>query len=285
MKKVFHVLAVFCALGITTGQTSAYAQEKIRVLGDGPLRPALIEIGEAFRRESGNQVEFVFGTSPVVHKKVVDGEIADVLIIQPNFVAELVMAGKVVPGEHPVVGRVGFGLAVRADKPARDISTTEAFKQTLSNADSLIFNNVASGNYFAKVLERLGISEAVKAEVVRLDPLAVYDRVLQGKGNDIGVGVIPLINTAKGLRLLGRLPAEIQSYIVYAAAPMTSSTSPRAGRAFIYFLASPGAKAAFVDKSPCVGSRGGEGRSCLSARTGAARRGSSRPARARYPPS
>ena len=247
LTRLSYVVAVACALGITTDQSSVHAQEKIKVLSDGPLRPALIEIGEAFRRETGNQVEFVFGTSPVVHKKVADGEIADVLIIQPNFVAELVKAGRVVAGEHPVVGRVGFGLTVRADAPARDISTTEAFKQTLSNADSLIFNNVASGNYFATVLERLGISEAVKAKVVRLDPLAVYDRVLQGKGNDIGVGVIPLINTAKGLRLLGRLPAEIQSYIVYAAAPMTSSTSPRAGRAFIYFLASPGAKAAFVD--------------------------------------
>jgi molybdate transport system substrate-binding protein len=74
----------------------------------------------------------------------------------------------------------------------------------------------------------------------------VYDRVIQGKGNDIGAGVIPLINTTKGLRLLGRLPAEVQSYIVYAAAPMTSSTSPHAGRAFMYFLASPAAKAAFA---------------------------------------
>jgi molybdate transport system substrate-binding protein len=246
MTNIIRVLVVVCALGIMTAQSSAHAQEKIKVLADGPLRPALIEIGEAFRRESGNQVEFVFGTSPVVHKKVADGEIADILIIQPNFVAELVKAGKVVPGEHPVVGRVGFGLAVRADAPPRDISTVDAFKQTLLNADSLIFNNVASGNYFAQVLERLGIAEAMKAKVVRLDAVAVYDRVIQGKGNDIGAGVIPLINTTKGLRLLGRLPAEVQSYIVYAAAPMTSSTSPHAGRAFMYFLASPAAKAAFA---------------------------------------
>ena len=182
----------------------------------------------------------------MIHKKVADGETGDVLIIQPNFVNELVKAGKVVPGDHPVLGRVGFGLAVRADAPARDVSTTEAFKQTLLNADALIFNNVASGNYFAKVLERLGIAEAVKAKVIRLDPFAVNDRVIQGKGNDIGVGVIPLINTTKGLRLLGPLPAEVQSYIVYAAAPMTSSTSPQAGKAFINFLASPAAKAAFA---------------------------------------
>ncbi len=246
MKRLFCVLTVVCALGLITVHSPARAQEKIKVMSDGPLRPAFEQITEAFRRETGSQLEFVFGTSPVVHKKVADGEAADVLIIQPNFIAELVKAGKVVPGEHPVVGRVGFGLAVRADAPARDISTTEAFKQTLLNADSLIFNNVASGNYFAKVLERLGIAEAVKVKVIRLDPIAVNERVIQGKGADIGVGVIPLINTTKGLRLLGPLPTEIQSYIVYVAAPMTSSTSPQAGKAFIKFLANPAAKAAFA---------------------------------------
>jgi len=246
MKRLLYDLTAVCALGLMTVQSPAGAQGKVKVMSDGPLRPALEQIAEAFRRESGNQVEFVFGTSPVVHKKVADGEAADVLIIQPNLVTDLVQAGKVAPGEHPVVGRVGFGLAVRADAPAQDVSTTEAFKQTLLNADSLIFNNVASGDYFAKVLERLGIAEAVKAKVIRLDPFAVNERVIQGKGNDIGVGVIPLINTTKGLRLLGPLPAEVQGHIVYAAAPMTSSTSPPAGKAFINFLASPAAKAAFV---------------------------------------
>ena len=215
-------------------------------MSDGPLQPAFEQIADSFRRTSGSEVEFVFGTSPVIHKKVADGEAADVLVIQLNFITELEKAGKVVPGEHPVVGRVGFGLAVRADAPPRDISTTEAFKRTLLDADSLIFNNVASGNYFAKVLERLGIAEAVRAKVVRLDPSAVNARIIQGKGNDIGVGVIPLINTTKGLRLLGPLPAEIQSYIVYAAAPMPNSKSPQAGKAFINFLASPAAKTAFA---------------------------------------
>ena len=169
----------------------------------------------------------------MIHKKIADGETADVLIIEPNLVTELVQAGKVVPGEYPVVGRVGFGLAVRADAPARDISATEAFKQTLLNADSLIFNNVASGNYFAKVLDRLGIAEAVKPKVVRLDPSAVNDRLIRGKGNDIGVGVIPLINTTKGLRLLGPLPAELQSAggrRAPGSAPESAKVSTCAGR-------------------------------------------------------
>lgn len=247
MKSIFWVLIAVCAFGLVTFQSPARAQEKIKVLSDGPLRPALIEIGEAFRRNSGHQVEFVFGASPVVHKKVADGEAADVLIIQPNFVAELVKSGKVVSGEHPVIGRVGFGLFARAETPPRDISTAEAFKQVLLNADSLVFNNVASGNYFATVLERLKIAEAVKAKVVRLPPgAAVPERISQGKGNDIGVGTLPQINANKNLRLIGPLPPELQSHIVYAAAPMSNALSPQAAKTFIAFLVSPAAKALFA---------------------------------------
>jgi molybdate transport system substrate-binding protein len=247
MKSFLSVLTALCALGFITFQSPARAQEKIKVLSDNPLEPALIEIGKAFRRDSGHQVEFVFGLSPVIHKKVTDGEVADVLIIQPNFVAELIKSGKVVSGDHPIIGRVGIGIFTRADAPARDISTVEAFRQDLLNADTLLFNTVASGDQFAMVLERLKIAEAVKAKVIRLPPGPVfYERIVQGKGNDLGVGQIPSILATKGVKLLGPLPPEVEIYIVYTAAPLTSAQSPEAGKAFIRFLTSPAAKAAFT---------------------------------------
>src|SRR4026209_1700337 len=127
----------------------------LKVMSDGPLRPALVQIAEMFYRESRNRVEFVFGTSPMIHEKISSGEKADVLIIQPNFIEELVRCGKLVTERHPVIARVGLGLMTRADAAAADISTIESFKETILNAKSLIFNNVASGNYFAEVLERL----------------------------------------------------------------------------------------------------------------------------------
>lgn len=236
------ICAIVAALALCSFECSA--QTTVKVMGDGPLQPAFERLADSFQRETGNKLEFVFGTSPVVHKKVASGEAADVLVIQPNFIADLIKAGKVAPGDHPVIGRVGFGLAVRADAPPRDMSTTEAFRQVLLNADAVVFNNVASGDYFAGVLAKLGIAEAVKPKVLRLDPFAVFDRVAQGKGNDIGVGVIPLINIAKGLRLLGPLPPDVQSQIVYAAALMTSASAPQGGAAFIKFLQSDSTKAA-----------------------------------------
>ena len=247
VKRALCVLALVGVTGLMAVQPEARAQAKVKVLSDGPLQPALGQIGEAFRRDSGHQVEFVFGPSRVVHKKVADGETADVLIIQPNFVAELVTSGKVVAGDHPVISRVGVGLAARAETPAHDIGTAGALRQVLLNADALLFNTVASGNQFATVLERLSIAEAVKAKVVRLPPgPAIFEGLLQGKGDDIAVGTRSLIKATKGVRLIGPLPAELQSYLVYAAAPMRGAASPQAAKTFIAFLASPAARALFA---------------------------------------
>jgi molybdate transport system substrate-binding protein len=247
MTKTLSALALAGFVALLSALTQAQSQGKIRVLSDEPLQAALVGIAEAFRQDSGHQVEYVFAASPVLLKRIAEGEAADVVIVQTGFVAELARTGKIVPREHPVIARAGFGLAARADLPAHDISTMEGFKQVLLDADVLIFNNRASGDHFATVLDRLNIAEAVRAKVVRLPPAGVFERVSQGRGNEIGVGTIPQIKADPKLRLVGPLPPEFQSHIVYAAAPLSNTRLPEVAQAFATFLASPSAKALFAE--------------------------------------
>jgi molybdate transport system substrate-binding protein len=233
-------------LVMATVMTGAADAADVTVLSDTPLRTALTRIAESFQRESGHRISFVFGLSPVIHKKVLDGEAADVVIVQPNFIDELVQAGKLTPGDHPVVARVGIGLFTRADATAPDISTASALRQALLNADTLALSNVATGNYFMTVLERLGIAEAVQGKVTRVSPVDVVLRVRQGTGRDIGVGTITLIREDHSLKLIGPLPGELQSPLVYAAAIATNGRSPDAATDFVRFLGSPSARAAFT---------------------------------------
>ena len=247
MKEALCTLAIAGFGAMLAVSTPAHSHANLKVLADTPLRAALIEIGEAFRRDGGQQVDFVFGPSPVILKELGDGEAADVLIAQPDHIADLIKSGKIAPGEYPVIGRVGLGLAIRADAPAQSIATVEALRQVLLKADTLITNTVVSGDQFVAILERLNIAEVVKAKMVRLPPgPRIYERVIQGKGNDIGAGVITIIKETKGVRLLGPLPAEIQSYQAYSAAPMIAAVSPAAAKRFIAFLVNPAAKASFA---------------------------------------
>ena len=67
---------------------------RIRSRDQGFVRWAIAsrldQITQAFERDSGHQMKVEFGLSPVIHKKVIDGEPAVVIIIQPNFIEELV---------------------------------------------------------------------------------------------------------------------------------------------------------------------------------------------------
>ena len=89
-------------MAMLVGFTSSAVTAEIKVLSDGPLEPALTKIAETFRRESNHTLTFEYGLSPVIHKKVLDGEVADIVLIQPNFIDELVQAGKLLPAQHPV---------------------------------------------------------------------------------------------------------------------------------------------------------------------------------------
>jgi molybdate transport system substrate-binding protein len=218
----------------------------IKVLSDSPLASALRRIAPAFHHDSGHEVQFEFGLSPVIHKRVSDGEAGDVVIIQPTFINDLVNAGKIVAGQHPTIARVGIGLFTRADANIPDVSTVATFKQALLDADTLVFSNVAAGNYFATVLERLGIGGTLQSKITRAIPADVVARIVEGKGKDIGVMVVTLIIADKRLKLIGALPPEYQSYLVYAAAPMVDSQSPEAAKEFIRFLALPQSRQEFV---------------------------------------
>src|SRR5690349_5321874 len=112
---------MLCTLTACTFLAGAAEAATIKVLSDGPLAPALPAVGEAFKKKTGHSIEFVFAASPVIRKRIADGETADVVIIQPDFIAELAQQGKADPGDHPAFARVGIGLAMRADAPARDI--------------------------------------------------------------------------------------------------------------------------------------------------------------------
>ena len=244
MKNISATMVALLALWVSAAQAA-----EIRVLSAGAVEPALVALAEAFRNDTGHQVNITFATAPALRGKVAASEAADILIAPPAVLDDFVKAGKVLAEDRAALGRVGVGVAVRAGAPAPDISTPDALKEAVLRADSLVYNEASTGIYFAKLLERLGIADAVKAKTTRYpDGAAVFEHVIKGKGSEIGVGATTEIvsYTKKGLHFVGPLPAEIQNYTTYTAGVVAGAASPDAARAFIRFLTSPPAKAAFA---------------------------------------
>ena len=90
----------------------------------------------------------------------------------------------------------------------------------------------------ASVLERLGIAEAVKSKVTRPESDIVSELVAKGEV-ELGMVVITQILTTPGVDLVGPLPPEIQSYVVFTAGISATSKVPDAARQLMKFLIGP----------------------------------------------
>ena len=123
-------------------------------------------------------------------------------------------------------------MAVRRGAPVPDISTTERFKQAILDADSLVYNRASTGTYFERVLDRLGIVDAVKAKTVRHpDGSTVMEHLLRGSGREVGIGPVPEIR-ASSRRAFTRGPfpqtPELHVYVAgILAAPRSPGRGPR----------------------------------------------------------
>jgi len=127
---------------------------------------------------------------------------------------------------------------VRAGAPKPDISSVEAFKRALLEAKSIAYLRVGSGIYLAGLLERLGIAEAIKSKVTRPESDIVSELVAKGKV-ELGMVVITQILTTPGVDLVGPLPPEIQSYVVFTSGVSANSKVPDAAKQLIKFLTGP----------------------------------------------
>ena len=222
---------------------------EIRVLSAGAVEPGLrAAAAAAFRKQSGHEVNITFNTAPEIRKRISGGDAFDVVIAPPAALDEFAGAGKVAT-DRVNVGRVGLGVAVRPGAALPDISSTEALKRSVLQAESIVFNRASTGIYLEKLLKKLGIYEQVEAKTTRYsDAAAVMEHVLKGQGKEIGFGPVTeiLLQREKGLKLVGPLPREVQNYTSYSAVPMTAAANAELARSFVGYLGSPEGRALFV---------------------------------------
>jgi molybdate transport system substrate-binding protein len=240
MKKLMVIAAILP--GMLACSTPGPTKSTITVLSGGAVEPGLNAAAAAFQKETGHTVKITYNTTPQMRKRVGAGDTFDVVVAPPAAVKEFAAAGKVDQGGVNV-GRVGLGVVVRPGAPVPDISNAEAIKKTVVEAESVVFNRASSGLYFEELLKKMGVYGQIEPKAARYATGAeVMEHVLKGKGKEVGFGPITEIlqYKEKGLRLVGPLPAEIQNYTSYTAAPMKAATSKDVAQAFVRFLGANG---------------------------------------------
>jgi len=221
---------------------------EIRVLSAGAVEPGLRAAAGAYAKQSGNEVKITFNTAPEIRKRIAGGEKFDVVIAPPGALDEFAKAGTI-SSDRVSLGRVGLGVAVRPGAESPDISSSEALKRSVLQADSIVFNRASSGIYLEELFKKMGIYDQILPKTTRYpDAGAVVEHVLKGKGREIGFSPVTeiLLHRDKGLKLVGPLPADVQNYTSYAAAPMTTAANAELARGFVRYLGGAESKALFV---------------------------------------
>ncbi len=232
------IAATLASLSIPAGGAPTCAAE-IKVLSSNAMSDAMADLLPEFERTSGHKVVATYGPSPAVMNRIKAGEPADIVVLGRQSIDELKKAGKVVPGSEADLAKTTAGIAVRAGAPKPDISTVEAFKNAMLSAQSVAVSEGASGNHFRRVLDRLGIAEAMKPKL-KVVPGAAHTAKLVAAGEaEIAVQLMSELQAVPGAEIAGPLPGDLHFELLLAAALDANAKEPEAAATLIKFLASP----------------------------------------------
>lgn len=217
----------------------AYAGE-IKVLSTRGMRSVVEELAPQFERTTGHKLNLTFGNTSALRRQIEAGEPFDVAIFGVSFIDDLIKQGKLRADTRTDVARSGIGIAVRAGAPKPDISTVAALKRALLDTPSIVYNKEAtSGIYFASLLERLGIAEAMQPKT-KFGAGFVAELVAKGEA-EMAVQLISDHLAVPGVELVGPLPAEVQNYVVFTAGVGADVKDPGPAKELITFLTAPSA--------------------------------------------
>jgi molybdate transport system substrate-binding protein len=240
--------AALIAAGLLSSTGMARADE-VRVLCMGAVEVAVRNLAADFARDSGHQVQFTFASPAAVMQKIQANEVHDAVIVSELAMDRLDKEGVVNPESRVRLALVGIGVVTRAGNPIPDVSTPEAFKQTLLAAKSLVHTEPQpyfSGERVQRILAKAGILDAIKPKIVVVSGLpAVQETVAKGEA-ELGFLDLSEIPEDKGLKPVGAVPAPLQINATFEAALMSDGSAVEATRDFVRFLASAEARPKWI---------------------------------------
>jgi molybdate transport system substrate-binding protein len=233
------ILGLTMSLSPITGLQAA----ELTIIAGASLTGPLNKLGPQFERASGHRIIIHFDSTPNIIAQIKTYTPFDVAVVPGDVFKDTGAKARFAPSPMTDIARVGYGIAVRAGAPKPDISTPDALKNTLLNAQSITFVPAsAAGAYILKVFDRLGIAEAMRAKTrAKTAPAHLVPAIERGEA-ELGVFLSNVL-MAPGIDFVGPFPAELQQELVFTAAIPADTRQADAARAFIDFLTTPAAAA------------------------------------------
>jgi len=221
----------------------------MRVLSTMAVQPAVEALLPRFIAETGVRPDIEWNTAPAFVKRLQAGETADLLILNRAGMDTMQRDGRILAGSTATLASSPASIAVKAGAPRPDIATPEALKHALLAARAISYSDPkaggASGIHFAKVIEQMGIADAVNAKNRFPPPGGLCARFLPTGEVELAIQQVPELKQVAGIDIVGPLPEPFQLVTVFVAGIEKASAKAAKARALLEFLRSPPAIEAF----------------------------------------
>jgi molybdate transport system substrate-binding protein len=237
MKLLFSVVCFFLAVGHFS---VAWAQE-VTLVAPGGMRCPIDRMTPEFERRTGFRLKATIGAGGATHQQVVRGEPFDVPIVQPPYL-DVLASGNVVASSETPLATVAVVVLVRKGDAKPDVSTPDAVKRMLLQANAISYPDGAgglggaAGVSFDDTQRKLGIFEEMKPKIKRVPGVALLQLLTRG---DIDVAVTFASEiTDPGVEVVGPLPREISTPTALVGFISAHTKAPEAAKALLGYLSS-----------------------------------------------
>ena len=237
--------AAAVVLSTLTQQVGATQSAEIKVFSSAAPRAIFKELAPSFERAAGHRLVIEYDFAAGLKRRIEAAEVFDVAVLPPDMADDFVRGGKIAAGSRVNLGRTGIGVAVRRGAPKPDVSTVDAFRQALLAAPRVAYaDGGASGVHLNGMLARLGIAEAMKPKLKPYPSGGATGAVARGDADIVVTGLSAILYEPDA-ELVGWLPPELQSYIVFTGSIGAASRQAVGARSLLNLLTSPAAVEVF----------------------------------------
>src|SRR5216683_8038922 len=210
----------------------------VRLLSTLALMGAVRSLAGRYQAEQGTRIDADFAPTLGLLDRLRGGEAADVVILTREGLDELANEGTVAADGRVDLARSYVGIAVKAGADHPDIATESTLRATLLGARVAYSRIGASGIFFAQLIQRMGIASEINAKARIVPSGFTAERLVAGEA-DLAVQQISELKQVAGVEVVGPIPLEMQSAVVFSAGRLAASKRVVQAGELLKYLAAP----------------------------------------------
>jgi molybdate transport system substrate-binding protein len=213
----------------------------LKIFSTLAVQGALPALTERYGRATGTRVDVHFEPTNGLLARIAAGEGADIAILTRAAIDDLAAKGVLIPDSVTDVAVSLVGIAVKAGAPKPDIGSVETLKATLLGAKSIAYSRIgASGVFFAELIQRLGIDDAVNVKATVIASGLTAELAARGTV-ELAVQQVSELLLVPGIDVVGPLPSGADSVTMFSAGVLAMSVQAEAALELIGYLRSSSA--------------------------------------------